>query len=130
MEVEPTGGRPIFFLVPESLDDAMAFWYQKVSFAAMAKRPAGGAGTPADGPDHQTYGAGSMADPDATMIPLELPPEEAAAFSQFLKRIDYETVGRFAAAAVTYSARAEHYVMWCALTTLRHQLAEAGFAPR
>ncbi len=63
-------------------------------------------------------------------IPLELPPNEAAAFSQFLKRIDYETVGRFAAAAVTYDGRAEHYVMWCALTTLRHQLAEAGFNPR
>ncbi len=72
----------------------------------------------------------TMADPDATMIPLELPREEAAAFSQFVKRIDYETVGRFAAAAVTYGGRAEHYVMWCALTTLRHQLAEAGFAPR
>ena len=71
-----------------------------------------------------------MADPNATMIPMELPRSEAAAFSQFLKRIDYETVGRFAAVAVTYDGRTEHYVMWCALTTLRHQLAEAGFAPR
>jgi hypothetical protein len=64
------------------------------------------------------------------MIPLELPRSEAAAFSQFLKRIDYDTVGRFATATVTYDGRAEHYVMWCALATLRHQLAEAGFAPR
>jgi hypothetical protein len=64
------------------------------------------------------------------MIPLELPRSEAAAFSQFLKRIDYNTVGRFASVDVTYDGRAEHYVMWCALTTLRHQLAEVGFDPR
>jgi hypothetical protein len=71
-----------------------------------------------------------MADLTPTTIPLELPPDEAAAFSQFLKRIDYDTVGRFAAVTVTYDGRAEHYVMWCAITTLRHQLAEAGHAPR
>jgi hypothetical protein len=67
---------------------------------------------------------------NASTIPLELPPSESAAFSQFLKRIDYDTVGRFAALTVTYDGRAEHYVIWCALTTLRSQLAEAGFNPR
>jgi hypothetical protein len=67
---------------------------------------------------------------EPTMIPLELPRSEAAAFSQFLKRLDYETVGRFAAVRVTYDGRAEHYVIWCALATLRHQLAEAGYNPR
>jgi hypothetical protein len=61
---------------------------------------------------------------------LELPHSEAAAFSQFLKRVDYDTVGRFAAVAVTYDGRAEHYVIWCAIAMLRHQLAEAGFNPR
>ena len=71
-----------------------------------------------------------MGNSDAITIPLELPRSEAAAFSQFCKRVDYDTVGRFAALTVTYDGRAEHYVMWCALTTLRHQLAEAGFAPR
>ena len=72
----------------------------------------------------------SEATQEPTIIPLELPRSEAAAFSQFLKRIDYDTVGRFAAPTVTYDGRAEHYVMWCALTTLRSQLAEAGFNPR
>jgi hypothetical protein len=67
---------------------------------------------------------------DDNKIPLELPRSEAAAFSQFLKRIDYDTVGPFAALMVTYDGRAEHYVIWCALTTLRSQLAEAGFNPR
>ena len=71
-----------------------------------------------------------MATEDHSVIPLELPRSEAAAFSQFCKRVDYDTVGRFAAAAVTYDGRAEHYVMWCALPTLRSQLAEAGFNPR
>jgi hypothetical protein len=71
-----------------------------------------------------------MATNNDSKIPLELPRTEAAAFSQFLKRIDYDTIGRFAAVTVTYDGRAEHYVIWCALTTLRHQLAEAGFAPR
>jgi hypothetical protein len=129
-EIEPTGGRPIFFLVPESLDDAMAFGYQKVSFAAMAKRPAGGAGTPAVGPDHQTYGAGSMADLDVTAIPLELPKPEAAALAQFVKRVDYGTCCKFASPTATYDGRHECDVMWSGICILQRQLAEAGFAPR
>jgi hypothetical protein len=71
-----------------------------------------------------------MADPDTTTIPLELPPNEAAAFSQFAKRIDYDTVGRFASGFVFYNCRTEHDTMWCAINMLRRQLAEAGFAPR
>ncbi len=67
---------------------------------------------------------------DDSKIPLELPPDEAAAFSQFCKRIDYDTVGRFAAVSVTYNGRSEHDVSWSALQMLRRQLAEAGFAPR
>ena len=73
MEVEPTGGRPIFFLVPESLDDAMAFGYQKVSFAAMAKRPADGAGTPADGPTTAKEGPFTMGTSETITIPIDLP---------------------------------------------------------
>ena len=71
-----------------------------------------------------------MADPDTTTIPLELPPDEAAAFSQFTKRIDYDTVGRFTDMRVTYGGRSEHDTAWCALNTLQRQLAEAGFNPR
>lgn len=72
----------------------------------------------------------SEADKNASMIPLELPSNEAAAFSQLVKRIDYDTVGRFAAVTVTYDGRSEHDSMWCAVNMLREQLAEAGFAPR
>ena len=71
-----------------------------------------------------------MAEKDATTIPLELPPNEAAAFSQFVKRVDYDTVGRFTARTVTYNGRSEHDTAWSALCMLRRQLAEAGFDPR
>jgi hypothetical protein len=71
-----------------------------------------------------------MAANDDSKIPLELPRSEAAAFSQFTKRIDYDTVGRFAAMSITYDGRSEHDTVWCAISMLRHQLAEAGFDPR
>lgn len=63
-------------------------------------------------------------------IPLALPPDEAAAFSQLCKRIDYDTVGRFASVFVFYSGRTEHDTMWCAINMLRRELAEAGYALR
>jgi len=63
-------------------------------------------------------------------IPLELPRNEAAAFSQFVKRVDYDTVGRFASMFVFYSGRTEHDTVWSALRMLQRQLAEAGFNPR
>ena len=72
----------------------------------------------------------TMADPNATTIPLELRPNEAAAFSQFVKRVDYDTVGGFTVRTITYGGRTEHDVAWCAVNMLRRQLAEAGFAPR
>jgi len=64
------------------------------------------------------------------MIPLKLPANEAAAFSQFTKRVDYDTVGRFTAVRVTYGGRSERDVAWCAVNMLRRRLAEAGFAPQ
>jgi hypothetical protein len=63
-------------------------------------------------------------------IPLELPRNEAAAFSQFVKRVDYETVRRFCAVCVTYGGRSEHDTAWAALCMLRRELAEAGLNPR
>jgi hypothetical protein len=67
---------------------------------------------------------------DDNKIPLELPRSEAAAFSQFVKRVDYDTVGRFCAVCVTYSGRSEHDTAWSALRMLQRQLAEAGYDPR
>jgi hypothetical protein len=71
-----------------------------------------------------------MADPSVITIPLELPPNEASAFSQFVKRVDYDTCVRLSSRFVFYSGRCECDVMWSALHMLRRQLAEAGFAPR
>jgi hypothetical protein len=71
-----------------------------------------------------------MADPEAITIPLELPRDEAAALSQFVKRVDYETCTRFASVTTTYGGRSEGDVMWSAVCMLQRQLAEAGFAPR
>jgi hypothetical protein len=64
-------------------------------------------------------------------IPLRLPADEATALAQFVKRVDYETVNRFASPSAIYGAgRAECDVMWCSVNMLRDGLAEAGFAPR
>jgi len=71
-----------------------------------------------------------MADPEAITIPLEVPRDEAAALSQFVKRVDYETCVRFASVTTTYGGRSEGDVMWSAVCMLQRQLAEAGFAPR
>jgi hypothetical protein len=68
--------------------------------------------------------------PTTIAIPFELPPDEAAALAQFVKRVDYETCARFAGLNTTYNGRSEADVMWCAVCFLQRQLAEAGFAPR
>jgi hypothetical protein len=70
-----------------------------------------------------------MASREAATIPLELPPDEARAFSQFIKRIDYETCAWFAGASARYGERREGDVVWSAVCMLQRQLAEAGFAP-
>ena len=72
----------------------------------------------------------SRADPKAITIPLELPPDEAAALAQFVKRVDYDTCVRFASKFVFYSGRSEGDTMWSAIRIVQGQLAEAGFAPR
>jgi hypothetical protein len=71
-----------------------------------------------------------MADPKAISIPLELPRDEAAALSQFVKRIGYEDCAKFASRFIFYSGRAEADTMWSAIRIVQCQLAEAGFAPR
>jgi hypothetical protein len=71
-----------------------------------------------------------MADPRPITIPLELPGDEAMALGQLLKRIDYDTCGRLTDPRIVYdNNRSECDVAWCAVTMLRRQLAEAGFAP-
>ena len=74
-----------------------------------------------------------MADskPSTITIPIDFPSsDEAAALAQFVKRLDYETVNRFASPCITYGGRSEGDVMWSAICLLQGHLAEAGFAPR
>ena len=74
-----------------------------------------------------------MADskPSTIAIPLHMPADEALALAQLVKRVDYETVNRFASPCATYGAgRSEGDVMWSAVCLLQRQLGDAGFAPR
>ncbi len=71
-----------------------------------------------------------MGNSDTITIPLILPFDEAQALSQFVKRIGYEDVNRFAAPCVTYDDVNEGDVMWSAVCMLRTSLADAGFNPR
>lgn len=73
-----------------------------------------------------------MAERDNITIPLELPPDEAAALAQLVKRIGYNDCAKFANKRMVYGlqARSEADVMWSAICMLQRELAEAGFAPR
>jgi len=65
------------------------------------------------------------------MISLQLPSsDEAVALAQLVKRIDFETVNRFASPSITYGGRPEGDVMWSAICALQREFAEAGFDPR
>jgi hypothetical protein len=68
-----------------------------------------------------------MAGSETTTIPLELPREEARAFAQIVKRIDYNLCAKWASMTRTYGPRSEHDVMWSAVCMLERQLNEAGF---
>jgi hypothetical protein len=70
------------------------------------------------------------ADPKTIAIPLFLPPVQALALAQFTKRIDYETVVRFAAVSVVCDGQSESDLVWLALIALRQALWACGFAPR
>jgi hypothetical protein len=59
-----------------------------------------------------------------------LPPDEAAALAQFVKRVDYDTCVRFASKFVFYSGRTGADTMWSAVRIIQNQLSEAGFSPR
>jgi len=71
-----------------------------------------------------------MASSDTITIPLILPFDEATALAQFVKRIDYDALGRFTSTFVFYSGRTEHDTAWSAVCLVQRQLAEAGFNPR
>jgi hypothetical protein len=60
-------------------------------------------------------------------IPLALPPLQAIALAQFVKRVDFETVARFAPVTVVCNdGKSEADLVWLALIALRGALAEAA----
>jgi hypothetical protein len=72
-----------------------------------------------------------MANPQAIMIPIELPRDEATAFAELLKRTSYEDCLRRSNRLKRYTDdREEADVMWSAVRLVENQFAEAGFAPR
>jgi len=72
-----------------------------------------------------------MADVEITTIPLTLPPDEAMAFAELLKRTSYDDCVRRSNRNKRYAdGRCEQDVMWAGLRLVETQLAEAGFAPR
>ena len=52
------------------------------------------------------------------------------ALAQFVKRVDFEAVTRFATVTVVCDGKSEADLIWLALIALRRALAEAGVAPR
>jgi hypothetical protein len=71
----------------------------------------------------------SRPDSDAktAAIPLILPPLQAMALAQFVKRVDFETVARFAPVTVACNdGKSEADLIWLALIELRSALAEAA----
>jgi hypothetical protein len=72
-----------------------------------------------------------MANPESITIPIDLPPDEATAFAELLKRTSYEDCVRRSNRLKRYSdGREEADVMWSGLRRVETQFAEAGFAPR
>jgi hypothetical protein len=63
-------------------------------------------------------------------MPLPLPPDKTAALAESTKRVDRETVSRFAGMFTIYDTGTEGDLMWLALIDLQSALAEAGFNPR
>lgn len=61
-----------------------------------------------------------------TVIPLALPPLQAAALAQFVKRVDFETVARFAPVTVACDdGKSEADLVWLGLIALRGVLADS-----
>ena len=62
-----------------------------------------------------------------TRILLDLPPEQASALAQFVKRLGFDDCKRLGS---RYDGGAEAEEMWQAVQKLQSALKESGFAPR
>jgi hypothetical protein len=69
----------------------------------------------------------SIGDAKTAAIPLVLPPLQAMALAQFVKRMDFETVARFTPVTVACDdGKSEADLVWLTLIALRGALAEAA----
>jgi hypothetical protein len=69
----------------------------------------------------------SGSDAKTAAIPLALPSLQAIALAQFVKRVDFETVTRFAPVSVVCDdGKSEADLIWLALIELRRALAEVS----
>jgi hypothetical protein len=62
-----------------------------------------------------------------TKVTVNLPPDEAAALAQFVKRLGYDDAERLSS---RYDGGHERDLMLAGVDKLQRALAEAGFAPR
>jgi hypothetical protein len=66
-------------------------------------------------------------DAETAAIPLALPPLQAIALAQFVKRVDFETVARLAPVTVACAdGKSEADLVWLALIALRSALSESS----
>ena len=71
-----------------------------------------------------------MSNPKTTEVPLALPSLHALALAHFVKRVDFETVARFASITIVSDGKSEADLIWQALIRLRNALAEADAGPQ
>ena len=71
-----------------------------------------------------------MSNADTTEVPLALPSLNALALAHFVKRVDFETVARFASITIVSDGKSEADLIWQALIRLRIALAEADAGPQ
>jgi len=62
-----------------------------------------------------------------TKVTVDLPPDEAMALAQLIKRLGYDDAERLSS---RYDGGAERDLMLAGINKLQRALAEAGFAPR
>ena len=62
-----------------------------------------------------------------TKVTVDLPPEEAMALAQMVKRLGYDDAERLSS---RYDGGHERDLMLAGINKLQRALAEAGFAPR
>jgi hypothetical protein len=67
---------------------------------------------------------------DTPTVALVMPAAELMALAQLVKRLSYDDCERLSSRHATYGLRPEREVMWAAVSMLRDELAQAGFAPR